>query len=189
MEVSDKFGAWSGTYGVCSNAAASQLMSSQEDAAGRWASVPAGGFSDLHQFCRCADALLNGWIWRLAAFEYRPRWYRESVYGVWIIRVPMCLLRSPDTGVDAIVSRPVPSPRPSFPVTSMNCCMLLSVVLVRASGLFFCFNFATAVEQSIVADIVTADCHFSISSGAPPHLTRLTLHERPWRVWTTLHRN
>ena len=67
MEVSDKFGAWSGTYGVCSNAAASQLMSSQEDAAERWASVPAGGFSDLHQFCRCADALLNEWIWRIPA--------------------------------------------------------------------------------------------------------------------------
>ena len=44
-----------------------------------------------------------------------------ETYCAWLpapLRVPMCLLRGPNKGADVTVSRPVPSPGPSFQLTS-----------------------------------------------------------------------
>ena len=44
-----------------------------------------------------------------------------ETYSAWLpapLRVPMCLLRGPKKGADVTVSRPVPSPGPSFQLTS-----------------------------------------------------------------------
>ena len=44
-----------------------------------------------------------------------------ETYCAWLLaplRVPMCLLRGPNKGADVTLSRPVPSPGPSFQLTS-----------------------------------------------------------------------
>ena len=66
-----------------------------------------------------------------------------ETYGAWLpapLRVPMCLLRDPNKGADVTVSRPVPSPGPSFQLTSeqfihgVGWCEGSGVVSTRTGG-------------------------------------------------------
>ena len=79
----------------------------------------------------------------------------------------MCLLRASIKGADVTVSRPVPSPGPSFQLTSEQFihgagrCEGSGVVSTRTGGAFslsaMTYELATTVEHSIVEDPLTAD--------------------------------
>ena len=154
-------------------AAAARPISSHEGTAGRWANVPAGGSASTP-----------------SVRKHSAEGMELETYCAWLpapLRVPMCLLRGPNKGADVTVSRPVPSPGPSFQLTSeqfihgAGWCEGSGVVSTRTGGALWlsAMNWLQQSSKALWKTLLQlTGTFFFISLVHPTRPTRLAKREQ-----------